>query len=201
MDALTARHQWWIRQPKLNEKKKACWVFIFFGRWCRGWRVEWLTWCGSHTSIICNSGVLHYGMYHWISWRVTNPTWFSLITITTPNHQTDLGAALLWPHSGLPKRLRASAVTGSQSPSDFILETVAPVDLDSLQPWGFKAPDTHGATFTLCCISVHLFRRGILEILKSKENYNKMLKNNRVRCVFCVSGKTLQDIMSMLFCF
>lgn len=119
-----------------------------------------------------------------------------------PNHQTDLGAALLWPPLWPPQE--AAGLSGDTKSEPVWLHTG-----DCGTSWsgqsaavgGFKAPDTHGATFTLCCISAHLFRRGILEILKSKENYNKMLKNNRVRCVFCVSGKTIQDLKGMLFCF
>lgn len=125
-----AIHQWWIREPKLNEKK-TCWLFTFFRHWCCGWLVEWLIWCGNHTPIICSSGVLHGGMYHWISWHITRHN--SARSPSPP--KTDLGAALWDPHLSSPRRLWASAVTGSQTPtsdpwSEFILETVAPVDLD-----------------------------------------------------------------------
>lgn len=127
-----AIHQWWIREPKLNEKKKKPrWLFTFFRHWCCGWVVEWLIWCGNRTSIICSSGVLHRGMHHWISWRITrrNSAW------SPSPPKTDLGAALCDPPTPPPSGDCApQQLTGSQILSDpwseFILETVAPVDLD-----------------------------------------------------------------------
>lgn len=120
-----AIHQRWIREPKLNKQKKDV-EFLHSFHWCCGWLVEWLIWCGIHTSIICSSGVLHYRMYHWISWRVTRhkSAWSP-----SPPETFKMISVLLCVTSGLLRDCGASAVTPGVSS---LLKTVAPVDLDTV---------------------------------------------------------------------
>lgn len=120
-------------------------------------------------------------MFHRISWHITRHNWawcnvsVTHFPITTNNKPISVLLCSPRPLCS-PRRLWASVAVGCQTPSEpwreFMLETVSPVDLDTV---GFNTPKP-GAAFTASCISLHLFRREILEFLKKQGNYNKILK-------------------------
>lgn len=134
-----AIHQWWIREPKLNKKKH---MSDFLHSFSVGVVDDWMA-CLMWEPYF--NYLLHWEMYHRISWRITrhNSAW------SPWPPKTDLSAALCC----RPEDCGASAATGRQQtsnwppPPEWAHTGDCGTGWSGLQLWGLMLQKL-GATFT-----------------------------------------------------
>lgn len=158
-----AIHRWWIREPKLNEKKKHVdflhsfdigvvddlWNGLFdvgtvlqLSALQAGYTVGCITGLGD-----ASPGIIQLDHHR-------HPKLISVLLCETPFFTQGTAGPQWWQEVRPLEWIRIRDCGTSWSGSCLLQKP--------------------GATFTASCISIHLFRRDILEILRSKENYNKM---------------------------